>query len=116
MRPKGLEKTGGRQKGTPNKLTKTFKELLARTINELELDGPTFMDWAKENPTEFYKIAARLIPTELTGDIPWMMPETIIFEVNGKQSVNRENGKRVEDSSVTVIPPDRQLDQEDKVQ
>ena len=113
---KGI-KTGGREKGTPNKFTKTFKELLARTINELELEGPTFMDWAKENPTEFYKIAARLIPTELTGEIPWGMPKTIIFEVNGKRSeLNPENGRGVEGESVTVIPPDRQLPKEDKVQ
>jgi hypothetical protein len=25
--------------------------------------------WAKENPTEFYKIASKLIPTELQGNL-----------------------------------------------
>jgi len=27
----------------------------------------TFNKWAKDNQTEFYKIAARLIPTEVVG-------------------------------------------------
>ena len=26
---------------------------------------PAFAAWARENPTEFYKIAARLIPSEV---------------------------------------------------
>lgn len=28
-----------------------------------------FARWAAENPTEFYKIASRLIPTETTVDV-----------------------------------------------
>lgn len=26
------------------------------------------VDWAKSEPTEFYKLAAKLIPTEITGN------------------------------------------------
>jgi Mlc titration factor MtfA (ptsG expression regulator) len=66
----GGEKTGGRVKGTQNRLTKTFKELLADTISDLQNDKKANLkSWAKENPTEFYKIAAKLIPTEVTGNI-----------------------------------------------
>ena len=61
---KGQAKVGGRRSGTPNKLTTTFRQAVLTTFENLGgIDGLT--DWAAENPTEFYKIAARLIPGEL---------------------------------------------------
>ncbi len=59
-------KTGGRQVGTPNKVTTIFKEAV-RTVYEDIGGHAAFASWAKENPTEFYRIAARLIPTEMTS-------------------------------------------------
>ena len=59
---KGL-KTGGRQIGTPNKVTTAFKDAI-RFVYEDIGGHAAFANWAKENPTDFYKIAARLIPTE----------------------------------------------------
>lgn len=57
------KKTGGRVKGTPNKTTRIFKEAVLDTFDGI---GGTdaFRKWAQANPSEFYKIAARLIPTE----------------------------------------------------
>ena len=60
-------KGGGRPKGVPNKLTQNMKNLIQ---DELVRLGPDhFHAWALENPTEFYKIAARLIPAarEISG-------------------------------------------------
>jgi hypothetical protein len=58
------QKTGGRQVGTPNKVTAIFKDAV-RIVYE-DIGGNTaFAAWAKENPTEFYRIASRLIPTEM---------------------------------------------------
>lgn len=56
----------GRKKGSQNKVTKAFKEALLDAFHGL---GGTdaLIKWGKENPTEFYKIAARLIPTEVVG-------------------------------------------------
>lgn len=61
----------GRQKGTPNKLSKTVKETVLEVFNELQKpDSPVSLQkWAKDEPTEFYRIAAKLIPTELTGTV-----------------------------------------------
>jgi hypothetical protein len=60
----------GKPKGAKNKVTKTFKELLQNAIDELQDDPKANMIvWAKENPTEFYKIASKLIPTELQGNL-----------------------------------------------
>lgn len=59
-------KTGGRKKGTPNKLSLSVKESVMQTF--VALGGDKGMaDWAKDNQTEFYKIFAKLLPTEVTG-------------------------------------------------
>jgi len=59
-------KTGGRQVGTPNKVTSAFKDAIRFVYQDI--GGHTaFAEWAKENPTEFYRIAARLIPTEMAS-------------------------------------------------
>jgi len=56
-------KVGGRVKGTPNKVTATAKENILAVFTRL--GGTAQMAaWAKENQTEFYKIYARLVPTE----------------------------------------------------
>ena len=60
-------KGGGRPKGVPNKLTQNLKNLIQ---DELVRLGPDhFHAWALENPTEFYKIVAWLIPAarEISG-------------------------------------------------
>lgn len=59
-------KTGGRVKGTPNKLTTAFKTAVLTVYQGIGGDD-AFTAWAQENQTEFYKIAARLIPTEVSG-------------------------------------------------
>ncbi len=58
------KKTGGRQKGTANKLTRAFREAVQIAYDAIGGDE-AFATWARENPTEFYRIAARLIPQEL---------------------------------------------------
>lgn len=55
-----------RPKGSPNKLTKTAREAFAIAFDKL--GGPkNLTEWAKENPTDFYKLYARLIPVEHVG-------------------------------------------------
>lgn len=53
----------GRPKGSQNRLTKGAKEAL-----QLAFEGIGGVDalvaWAKKNPTPFYQLYARLIPTE----------------------------------------------------
>lgn len=60
----------GRPKGTPNKLTRTVKETVLAVFDDLQSDPKAnLLSWGKSNPTEFYKIAAKLIPTEIKGDV-----------------------------------------------
>jgi len=63
----GLRKGGGRPKGARNKTTVVFKDAIMRAFHGLG-GVAALQRWGEKNQTEFYKIAARLIPTEVTGD------------------------------------------------
>lgn len=64
------ERRGGRKAGTPNKLTKTVKEAFELAFQTMQEEpGVKLMDWGKANPTDFYKLAARLIPTEIDATV-----------------------------------------------
>lgn len=56
----------GRPKGVPNKTTQSAREAFALAFDKTGgYEGLT--NWAIENPTEFYKLYARLIPVEHVG-------------------------------------------------
>lgn len=58
------KKTGGRVEGSVNKFTKTVKEVLTSAFDTLQEDpNVNIVKWGKENPTEFYKLCSKLIPT-----------------------------------------------------
>jgi hypothetical protein len=62
------ERRGGREAGTPNKITTSIKEAVLETF--LNLGGVSHMtSWAKETPTDFYRIAAKLIPQQISADV-----------------------------------------------
>jgi len=63
----GKPKTGGRQPGTPNRLTGAFRDAVRIVYNGLG-GHEAFTEWARDNRTEFYKIASRLIPNEMRED------------------------------------------------
>lgn len=59
----------GRKKGVPNKTTIAVKEALS-----LAFEGVggviALQEWANDNRTEFYRIWAKLLPTEIKADVP----------------------------------------------
>jgi hypothetical protein len=61
-------KTGGRQKGTPNKLGTTAKENIANVFTRLG-GVQAMVKWANANPTQFYQLYGKLLPlqAEVTG-------------------------------------------------
>lgn len=67
------QKTGGRQKGTPNKTTAMMKSAIEDVFTKLQDkaggENAHFLGWATENPTEFYKLSAKLLPIQLAGEI-----------------------------------------------
>jgi len=57
----------GRPKGSRNKVTLAFKEATLRVFGAVGGEK-AYADWAKKNRTEYYKICARLIPLEVSGN------------------------------------------------
>ena len=55
-----------RPKGSQNKFTRAFKEAVLLAYEGVG-GQPAFEAWGKKNPTEFYRICARLIPHEVVG-------------------------------------------------
>lgn len=67
---KGDPKTGGRVAGTPNKITSTVRETVLAVFNDLQKDPKVNLKaWAQGQPTEFYRIASKLIPTDLKAEL-----------------------------------------------
>lgn len=67
---KGI-KTGGRQKGTPNKLTRVAKDVIASVAEDLG-GAERLAEWAKEAPENekafWVSIYPKLLPLQVTGD------------------------------------------------
>lgn len=60
----------GKPKGAVNKLTKTVKETVLAVFNDLQDDPKhNLLKFAEKHPRDFYQIAAKLIPTEITGKL-----------------------------------------------
>jgi len=63
-----LPKSAGRPKGTPNKIGALVKQNIIAVFDGL---GGTaaMIRWAKKNRTEFYKLYARLVPTQVMATV-----------------------------------------------
>jgi hypothetical protein len=62
------ERPVGRQKGTPNKATASIKAAFVEAFDNLG-GVKALVNWAKDNPTEFYRLASKLIPTEVHANV-----------------------------------------------
>ncbi len=65
---KGHKKLGGRPKGGQNQVTKSARDAFVLAFEGLG-GVPSLLRWAQDekNTTEFYRLFARLIPTEHVG-------------------------------------------------
>ena len=62
-------RTGGRPAGAKNRFT-TVKESFLEVFEELNPDGKAhLLTWARENPGDFYRLAARLLPREIDAKV-----------------------------------------------
>ncbi len=73
---------GGRPVGAKNVVNKTVKETVLTIFNKLQNDPEANLEaWAKSDLTEFYRIASKLIPTEVTaavehsGGVSFFLPQ-----------------------------------------
>lgn len=73
----------GRVKGVPNKFTSSVKEAVKAAFDQIQGDpAANLVTWAKANPTEFYRLAAKLIPAAVdatvTGTVEFSRIERVI--------------------------------------
>lgn len=56
----------GKPKGAVNKNSKLVKDVFAEVFTALQDGGQADLEmWARQNTTEFYKLASRLIPKQI---------------------------------------------------
>jgi hypothetical protein len=66
MATKDGRKTGGRRKGSPNKLTADVKAMVQGALDDA--GGQKYLTaQAKENPKAFLTLVGKLLPLQLTG-------------------------------------------------
>ena len=84
------KKTGGRQAGTPNKVTGALKDMILSA-----LDGAGGIEYLKtqavKNPNAFLSLVGRVLPLQVQGDPDQpLLPQSIVFVVQQqKESDNR---------------------------
>lgn len=68
----GRKKTGGRKKGTPNKINALLKEDILAAASAAHENGRIgyLTEQAKKNPTAFLTLLGKLLPMEVKGNEP----------------------------------------------
>jgi hypothetical protein len=72
------KKQGGRKKGVPNKVSTTVKENVIAVFNGLG-GAKAMAEWARENPTHFYNLYAKLLPQDINKTVEHKVPTSIVF-------------------------------------
>jgi len=103
-RPKGLPKTGGRQKGAPNKITTDLRAAIMGAFDKV--GGMDYLARvATDQPNVFVPLLGKILPTALTGAdgegpveyiLKWREPSKSTSDTNPAQSsshgINGANG------------------------
>lgn len=67
-RPKGQPKLGGRQKGTPNKISGAIKDMVLEALSNK--GGVEYLEkQADENPVAFMGLLGKIMPTQVDANI-----------------------------------------------
>ena len=98
--PSFVKGNPGRPLGAKNKITRgvkeTFSEVFAKIQNS---DKTSLLTFAKKNPTEFYRMATKLIPTEIheqSTKIIKVLGEDMFIEAEFKEVEQIEEKPRVD--------------------
>ena len=97
------KKYGGRKKGTPNKITKSVREGYEKVFHALQRDENakhTLFNWAQNNTTEFYKLASKLIPLQVQGEMDHSLKA---LDVNIKLEPGEAYKRMIEDESIIEV-------------
>ena len=69
-RKSGSTKTGGRRKGTPNKVNAQLKEMILQALDEADPEGGIayLKKQATDNPASFLTLIGKVLPMTIQGD------------------------------------------------
>lgn len=81
----------GKPKGAVTKNSKLVKDVFAEVFTMLqEHETANLKTWGSKNPTDFYKLASKLIPIQLAGDhenpLAFTLKEALKFEDDQTES------------------------------
>jgi hypothetical protein len=77
---KGHKKAGGRKKGTPNKTTADVKAALVAAFDQMG-GVKSLTEFAIANPGEFYKLWAKLLPSEVKATVDGTVRLELVEEI-----------------------------------
>ena len=79
----------GRPKGSRNRNTLVMKDAMSAVYNDLQAETGSehghFLSWAKDNPDDFYRLCARLLPLQLDARIEGPEINTVVFVRAGQE-------------------------------
>jgi len=105
---KGRAKTGGRIKGTPNRITVDLKEMILGALNAK--GGQAYLEkCADENPVAFMSLLGRILPMESPGKAFVVAKGSVNLTVSFVKPVARSDEpppSRLIDASVIDITPE----------
>jgi len=84
----------GRERGVPNRVSASAKENIVAVFVRMGSTAGMYA-WAQEHPVEFYRIYARLLPTEIKATVT--LPIKVVFRDPtqrpagyGRKSISRD--------------------------
>jgi hypothetical protein len=112
-RPKGTPKTGGRKKGTPNKISSALKEAILDAAEQAGGEDGTvgyLVAQAHANPTAFMSLLGKVLPTTLTGgtekdDAPLEIISRVVWPKDKDGYIVYPSWWRDEEKKKTQMPP-----------
>jgi hypothetical protein len=73
----------GRPKGARNRNTLIMKDAMTAVFHDLQAEtgkeNGHMLAWARENPTEFYRLCGRMLPFELNARVEGPEFATVVF-------------------------------------
>lgn len=98
-RQKGTKKTGGRQKGSPNKVTSAVKECISKVLTDYTNSDTFVKDFAELEPKERLMIAEKL----MNYVVP-KMQSVAVEDVNKDKNSTVAMLIQLRDGNTNVIP------------
>lgn len=108
-RPKGTPKTGGRQKGSINKIDATFKAMMNDILFADPVTTKTRLEELRDSTdvqdrATFWRIASKLLPQQVNVDVA--EDTLVILKFAGGRHGNEEGFKEIEGPPLKLVEGD----------